>query len=43
MVNGWRLRQNADVYGAIVTVSLLGLVLDRSFVALRRRLVAWQA
>lgn len=43
MVNGWRLLQNADVYAAIVTVSLLGLVLDRSFVALRRRLVAWQA
>lgn len=41
MVNGWRLLSNSDVYVAIVTIAATGLLLDRGFLMLRRRLLRW--
>jgi len=41
MVLGWRRLRTPDMYVAIVTVSLLGLILDRCFLAFRNRLLVW--
>ena len=41
MVVGWRLLRTADMYVAIVVISIIGFTLDRAFLALRARLLAW--
>ena len=41
MVVGWRLLRTADMYVAIVVISIIGFTLDRTFLALRARLLAW--
>ncbi len=41
MVVGWRLLRTADMYVAIVVISIIGFTLDRAFLALRARLLVW--
>jgi ABC-type nitrate/sulfonate/bicarbonate transport system permease component len=41
MVVGWRLLQTADMYVSIVVIAVMGLLLDRFFLAGRRRILVW--
>jgi ABC-type nitrate/sulfonate/bicarbonate transport system permease component len=41
MVVGWRLLRTADMYVSIVVIAAIGLVLDRLFLAGRRRVLVW--
>jgi len=41
MVVAYRVLETADMYVAVVTVSLLGFLLDRTFLWTRRRLLVW--
>lgn len=41
MAASYRRLETADMYAAILTVSLIGFALDRIFLALRGRLLAW--
>ena len=43
MAVSYRTLQTADMYVAVVTVSLLGLCLDRAFLFARARLLGWSA
>jgi uncharacterized membrane protein YeaQ/YmgE (transglycosylase-associated protein family) len=41
MAVAYRTLDTADMYVAILTISLIGYVLDRTFLLARRRLLAW--
>ena len=41
MAVAYRTLDTADMFVAIVTVSIIGLLLDRGFLAARARLLAW--
>jgi NitT/TauT family transport system permease protein len=41
MAAGYRTLDTPDMYVAIIAVSLAGFLLDRAFLAIRRRLLAW--
>ena len=43
MAVSYRTLHTADMYVAVVTVSLVGLALDRAFLFARERLLSWSA
>jgi len=43
MAVSYRTLHTADMYVAVVTVSLIGLCLDRAFLFVRARLLGWSA
>lgn len=43
MAVGYRTLDTADMYVAIITISLIGYALDRTFLLIRRFLLAWSA